>query len=96
MKELTEVLQQVNKKTFNIRKTATGDTIINPVERRQLRNKIREAIRDDINNALPAEVGEAFINADNLMMVFYNEADQFVVVEIDVKVKNLDYNPYDE
>lgn len=96
MENLKKAIVTVNDRVFNVRTTASGDNIIVPRERKQLRNDIRTALKDDINGSLTPEMGEAFINEDNLMLVFYNKADQFVVVELDVKVKNLDYNPYDE
>lgn len=96
MENVVKVVEKAKHRSYIVKETANGSRILNPPERRQLRAALKEALKDDLNSALPIDTGEALINSDNLMLLFYNKDDQLVTVEIDIKIKNLDYEPYEE
>lgn len=96
MDSLIKVLQQAKEQPFIMKRMSNGAHILNQKERKELRTSLKNALCEDLNDSLPCDVGEALVNSDNLMLLFYTRDDVLVTVEIDIKIKNLDYVPYED
>ena len=77
-----------------------GDNLIKPTYRRVMKQKAEEALRSDLIKLLydgegRELVAEVMRTYDGLMVVASNDYEGCYTIEIQVKIKNLDYDAYE-
>lgn len=92
---LQEVLERYKGEVLPTLINSKGDNLIKPTYRRVMKRQIEEALKQDLMNLIDDEVAEMVSTYDGLMMVAGNDNEGCYTVEIQVKVKNLDYDAYE-
>ncbi len=97
-KGLAQVLAFYAKEEMPTLINSRGDNLIKPPYRRKMKQNLEEALRWELARLIAAEdpdLAEVVVNYDGLMIVAANEYEGCYTIEIQVKVKNLDYDAYE-
>jgi len=97
-KGLAQVLAFYAKQEMPTLINSRGDNLIKPPYRRKMKQDLEEALRWELARLIAEEdpdLAEVVVNYDGLMIVAANEYEGCYTIEIQVKVKNLDYDAYE-
>lgn len=96
MKHLNEVLRKYYNEKLPITENVVGDLLIKPAYRKEMKKEIQKAWILDLKEGLDADLVDIVFNRDGVMIVCQNEQDGCYTIENMLKIKNLDYDAYDE
>lgn len=92
---VSAVLAHFKAMEFNSQENKVGNVTIQQSTRRKMKQELMEAVKADFNEGIANELCETIENDDGMMMVIQQDVEGFITVEVDLKFKNLDYDPLD-
>ena len=92
---VSAVLAHFKSMEFNSQENKIGSVTIQQSTRRKMKQELMEAVKADFNEGIANELCETIENDDGMMMVIQQDIEGFITVEVDLKFKNLDYDPLD-
>ena len=90
---LTKVFEGIRSMEFDTQEDKVGNVTIKPSTRRQMKKDIVAAFVADCGEAFDADLCNVVVNDDGIMMIVEQEIEGFITIQVDFKVKNLDYEP---
>lgn len=90
---LTQVFSEIQSMEFETQEDKVGNVTIKPSVRRQMKRDIVSAFISDCREAFDANLCDLTLNDDGLMLIIDQETEGFITVQVDFKIKNLDYEP---
>lgn len=96
MKHLNAVLRKYYEANLPIKENAVGDLLIHPTYRKEMKKEIQKAWILDLREGLDDDLADIVLNRDGVMIVCQNENDGCYTIENMLKIKNIDYDAYDE
>lgn len=96
MKHLNEVLRKYYGEKLPITENVVGSLLIHPTYRKNMKKEIQKAWIQDLMEGLDPDLVDIVLNKDGIMLVCQNEGEGCYTIENMLKIKNLDYDAYDE
>ncbi len=93
-KGLAQVVSELKAVDLPTKESTLGDLMIAPSFRRKMKGALLNGFVNDLVKMV-GEDGEVVKNSDGLMIVAENDDQGFYTIQVDFKIKNLDYDPFD-
>lgn len=94
MEHFNAALKKYNKEILPIKENNVGDHIIGLTYRKKMKDEFMKALVKDLAASLDEELVEVVINQDGIILLCQNEEEGNYSLQIDLKVKNMDYDAY--
>lgn len=94
LEHFNETLKKYNKEILPIKENNVGDRIIGLTYRKKMKDEFVRSLVQDLAASLDKDLVEIVINQDGIILMCANEEEGNYSLQLDIKVKNMDYDAY--